>query len=158
MRNEVALGGVAPAELAPKRAALKEVALKQAARAQRNTMSLTKPMLGLAVGGTLGLLDGLSGFLEPSLAPVMGSVITFSLLKGLVAGVAIGYVSQRFHSMLVGILAGIGIASALSLLVVLDAGMALFLDIMLPGMLLGVVVGFTTQKFGRQAETPPAAR
>jgi hypothetical protein len=36
--------------------------------------------------------------------------------------------------------------------------MALFLDIMLPGMLLGVVVGFTTQKFGRQAETPPAAR
>jgi|HubBroStandDraft_3_1064219.scaffolds.fasta_scaffold253400_2 hypothetical protein len=158
MRNEVALGGVAPAELAPKRAALKEVALKQAARAQGNTMSLTKPMLGLAVGGTLGLLDGLSGFLEPSLAPVMGSVITFSLLKGLVAGVAIGYVSQRFHSMLVGILAGIGIASALSLLVVLDAGMALFLDIMLPGMLLGVVVGFTTQKFGRQAETPPAAR
>jgi hypothetical protein len=158
MRNEVALGGLAPAELAPKRAALKEVALKQAARAQGNTMSLTKPMLGLAVGGTLGLLDGLSGFLEPSLAPVMGSVITFSLLKGLVAGVAIGYVSQRFHSMLVGILAGIGIASALSLLVVLDAGMALFLDIMLPGMLLGVVVGFTTQKFGRQAETPPAAR
>jgi len=121
-------------------------------------MSLTKPMLGLAVGGTLGLLDGLSGFLEPSLRPVMGSVITFSLVKGLVAGMAIGYVSQRFHSMLVGILAGIGIASVLSLLVVLDAGMALFLDIMLPGMLLGVVVGFTTQKFGRQAETPPAAR
>ena len=40
-------------------------------------MSLTKPMLGLAVGGTLGLLDGLSGFLVPSLAPVMTSVITF---------------------------------------------------------------------------------
>jgi len=56
----------------------------------------------------------------------------------------------------VGILAGIGIAGALSLLVVLRAGMALFLDIMLPGMLLGVIVGFTTQKFGRQA--PPAAR
>ncbi len=63
-------------------------------------MSLTKPVLGLAVGGALGLLDGLSGFLEPSLAPVMGSVITFSLLKGLVAGIATGYVSQRVHSML----------------------------------------------------------
>ncbi len=57
-------------------------------------MSLTKPMLGLAVGGALGLLDGLSGFFEPSLASVMGSVITFSLLKGLVAGVTTGYVSQ----------------------------------------------------------------
>jgi hypothetical protein len=119
-------------------------------------MNVSKPVLGLAVGGALGLLDGLSGFLEPSLARVMGSVITFSLLKGLVSGIAIGYVSERRDSMLVGILAGIGIAGALSLLVVLRAGMALFLDIMLPGMLLGVIVGFTTQKFGRQA--PPAAR
>jgi len=121
-------------------------------------MSLTKPMLGLAVGGTLGLLDGLSGFLEPSLAPLMSSVITFSLLKGLVSGIAIGYVSQRFHSMLVVILAGIGIAAALSLMVILHAGMALFWDIMLPGMLLGVVVGFTTQKFGRAVKTPRAGR
>jgi hypothetical protein len=30
--------------------------------------------------------------------------------------------------------------------------MALFWDIMLPGMLLGVIVGFCTQKFGRHAE------
>src|SRR6266849_9287048 len=115
------------------------------------TMSLTKPILGLALGGTLGLLDGLSGFLEPSLAPVMGSVITFSLLKGLVAGVAIGYFSQRVHSMLIGIVAGVGIAAVLSLLVVLHAGMALFLDIVLPGMLLGGIVGFATQRFGRAA-------
>jgi hypothetical protein len=128
---------------------LEDAPLKQTARQQGNAMSLTKPMLGLAVGGTLGLLDGLSGFLEPSLAPVMSSVITFSLLKGLLSGVAIGYVSQRLHSMALGILAGLGIAAALSLIVILDAGMALFWDIMLPGMLLGVVVGFTTQRFGR---------
>jgi hypothetical protein len=146
MRSEFAARDFAPTE----------VVLEQTARTRGNAMSLTKPMLGLAVGGTLGLLDGLSGFLEPSLAPVMSSVITFSLLKGLVSGIAIGYVSQRFHSMFVGICAGIGIAAALSLLVILRAGMALFWDIMLPGMLLGVVVGFTTQKFGRQAPAPGA--
>jgi len=145
-------------EIALKDAALNGVALEQAARTQGNPMSLTKPILGLAVGGTLGLLDGLSGFLEPSLAPLLSSVITFSLLKGLVSGITIGYVSQRVHSMLVGILAGIGIAAALSLLVILRAGMVLFWDIMLPGMLLGVVVGFTTQKFGKQVETPRVAR
>jgi hypothetical protein len=158
MRSEAAAHGVAPETIALQGAVLKEVALKQTAHEQGITMSLTKPMLGLAVGGTLGLLDGLSGFLEPSLAPLMTSVITFSLLKGLVSGIAIGYVSQRFHSMLVGILAGVGIAAALSLLVILHAGMALFWDIMLPGMLLGVVVGFTTQKFGKQAEAPRVAR
>lgn len=121
-------------------------------------MSLTKPMLGLATGGTLGLLDGLSGFLEPSLAPVMGSVITFSLLKGLVAGIAIGYFSQRVRSMPVGIFAGIAIAAALSLLVILRAGMALFWEILLPGMLLGAIVGFATQRFGKAAEAVAALR
>ncbi|PYT58649.1 MAG: hypothetical protein DMG46_11155 [Acidobacteria bacterium] len=89
----------------------------------------------------LGLLDGLSGFFELSLAPVMGSVITFSLLKGLLAGIATGYVSRRVHSMLLGILAGVGIAAVLSLLVILHAGMALFWDIMIPGMLLGLLWG-----------------
>lgn len=122
-----------------------------------HVMSLTKPVLGLAIGGTLGLLDGLSGFFEPSLAPLMTSVITFSLLKGLVSGIAIGYVSQRVHSLALGLAAGLAIGAFLSLLVVWHAGMTLFWDIMLPGMLLGVVVGFCTQKFGRlqQAETPP---
>ena len=114
-------------------------------------MSATKPMIGLAVGGTLGLLDGLSGFLEPSLAPLMGSVITFSLLKGLVSGVAIGFLSKRVHSMPLGILAGVLIAAVFSMLLILKAGMALFWDIMLPGMLLGVIVGFATQRFGKQA-------
>jgi hypothetical protein len=125
---------------------------------QEGTMTLTKPMLGFAVGGVLGLLDGLSGFFEPSLAPVMGSVITFSLLKGLVAGIATGYISQRLHSVLLGILVGIGIAAALSLLVILHAGMALFWDIMIPGMLLGAVVGFATQRFGQSIVTAAAPR
>ena len=113
---------------------------------------ISKPLLGLALGGVLGLLDGLSGFMYPSLSAVMSSVITFSLLKGLAAGIATGYVSQRVHSILLGILAGIAIAGLLSLLVILRAGMALFWDILLPGMLLGAIVGFATQRFGRACE------
>ena len=116
-------------------------------------MSISKPILGLVIGGTLGLMDGLSGFFEPSLAPVMGQVITFSLLKGLVTGIAIGYLSQRVYSIPLGILAGIAIGFVLSFLVVLQAGMALFWDIVLPGMLLGLIVGFATQKFGKKNET-----
>jgi hypothetical protein len=147
-----------PSEAASQNGALSKLAPRQTGREQGNAMSLTKPMLGLAVGGTLGLLDGLSGFLAPSLAPLMVSVITFSLLKGLLSGIAIGFVSQRVHSMAVGLLAGLGIAGALSLIVILRAGMALFWDIMLPGMLLGVVVGFTTQKFGKPLDPPRMGR
>jgi hypothetical protein len=42
--------------------------------------------------------------------------------------------------------------------VILRAGMGLFWDIMLPGMLLGVIVGFATQKFGKSAKVAPALR
>jgi hypothetical protein len=128
------------------------------ALASESAMSLTKPMLGLTVGGVLGLLDGLSGFFEPSLAPVMTSVITFSLLKGLLAGIATGYVSQRVHSMMLGMLAGIAIAATLSLLVILRAGTTLFWDIMIPGMLLGAIVGFATQRFGRAKQSAMTAQ
>ncbi len=74
------------------------------------------------------------------------------------AGIATGYVSQRVHSMLLGIIAGIGIAAGLSLLVILRAGMALFWDILLPGMLLGAIVGFATQRFGPARESAVAAQ
>src|SRR5262249_19787417 len=119
---------------------------------------MTKPLLGLLLGGGLGLMDGLSGFSEPSLAPVMTSVITFSMLKGLVAGVAIGYLSKRVQSMAIGILAGMAIAAVLILVVILRAGMALFWDIMLPGMLLGTIVGFATQRWGKRGSASTPAR
>jgi len=60
--------------------------------------------------------------------------------------------------MATGILAGIAIAVVLSLLVILRAGVALFWDILLPGMLLGAIVGFATQRYGRPPQSSPAAR
>lgn len=84
----------------------------------------------------------------------MGSVIASSLMKGL----AIGYVSERFHWMLLGILAGVVITAVLRLLVILRAGMGLFWDIMLTAMLLGLFVGFATQKFGKSVRVKPAVR
>jgi len=121
-------------------------------------MSVSKPILGLIVGGGLGLADGLSGFLEPSLVPVMTSVIAFSLLKGLIAGALIGIFATKVHSMPWGLLTGLLIASLLSLVVVVHAGMALFWDIMLPGMLLGLIVGFVTQRFGHKSQSALPAR
>jgi hypothetical protein len=121
-------------------------------------MNWSKPVLGLTVGGVLGLLDGLSGFLEPSLAPVMTSVIAFSLLKGLIAGLAIGYFSQRIDSIALGLLGGLLIAAFFSFLLILHAGMALFWDIMLPGMALGLIVGFATQRFGTRVRAAAGSK
>ena len=114
---------------------------------------ISRPVLGLVVGGLLGLADGLSGFLSPKLAPIMTTVIAVSVFKGLACGVAIGAFSQRVQSLPLGITAGLAIALLLSYTVVLRAGQGLFWDIMLPGALLGLIVGIATQKFGRAPES-----
>jgi len=81
-------------------------------------MILTKPMLGLAVGGALGLLM-LERFFRASLAAVMGAYHVL-VVERIAAGMRHWICSQRVHSMLLGILAGIGIAAALSLLVIYE--------------------------------------
>ena len=88
----------------------------------------------------------------------MTEVIAFSMLKGLIAGALIGLYATKVQSIPWGLFVGVVIAALLSLLVVLHAGMALFWDIMLPGMLIGLIVGFATQRFGRKAEVKPATR
>lgn len=110
---------------------------------------MSKPMLGLLLGTVLGLLDGLSGLFYPELGPILTRVIFVSTLKGVAAGFVIGLVAQRLHSMVLGIGVGLGVGTLLSYLVTLFAGPGLFWDIVLPGMLLGVIVGFATQRYGR---------
>jgi hypothetical protein len=116
-------------------------------------MSLSKPMLGLITGGTLGLLDGLSGFFEPSLAPVMTSVITFSMLKGLLsAGDRFLFAARSIHA--VGIVRGDCRCRSFESVGDPKSRHGPLLGhhaaIMRPGMLLGLIVGFATQKFGKR--------
>ena len=47
---------------------------------------MTKPMLGMLVGGTLGLLDGLSAWASLEARPMMLAIVTGSTLKGVVTG------------------------------------------------------------------------
>ncbi|HXE89794.1 MAG TPA: hypothetical protein VNK82_02410 [Terriglobales bacterium] len=110
---------------------------------------MSRPLLGLLLGGVLGLLDGLSGYLYPELAPVMATVILYSTLKGFVSGTIIGLVARRMNSLPLGIVSGLTVGVVFSYLVALTAEATLFWDIMLPGALLGLIVGFATQKFGR---------
>ena len=111
-----------------------------------------KPLIGIVLGGALGLFDGASGFFYPDLNPIMATVILYSMGKGLVSGLVIGIVARRVRSLSVGIAAGLAVGALLSYVVTLTAEAKLFWDIMLPGALLGIVVGFATQRLGRAPE------
>ena len=122
---------------------------------------MTKPILGLSLGAILGLLDGLGAFAYPGVADQMTGIIVGSTFKGLITGIVAGYFAKKFKSLPLGILVGVAVGFALSYLVAAmgapdAAGRVYFWEIVLPGTILGAIVGFATQRFGR--ETAGAAQ
>jgi hypothetical protein len=115
---------------------------------------MNKPVLGLLIGGILGIFDGLSALVSaPETAPQIATIVAGSVLKGVVAGLLIGWFARKVNSLPLGILFGLGVGFILALLVALmpDAsGNHYYWQIILPGSLLGIIVGYATQKYGRR--------
>jgi NO-binding membrane sensor protein with MHYT domain len=112
---------------------------------------MNKPLYGMILGGVLGILDGLSALLSaPETAPQITGIVIGSTVKGIIAGLAIGYFSRKVRSLPLGILFGLGVGAVLAYGVIALQRMAgpspYFWQIMLPGALVGVLVGFATQR------------
>ena len=119
---------------------------------------MSKPALGLLLGGLLGLIDGLSALFYPGTAPMIVPIVIGSTIKGLVTGVAMGVLARRVRSLPVGIAGGLVLGLVLSYLAAMTPdpqGQNHYAEIMLPGAILGVIVGFATQRFGRPSLSVP---
>ena len=76
---------------------------------------MSKPIVGLILGGILGALDGLSALLSaPEVKPMIAGIVIGSTIKGLIAGVLIGLFARRKASMPAGLLVGFGIGLLLA--------------------------------------------
>jgi len=118
-------------------------------------MNLTKPVLGLLVGAVLGAMDGGSAWFYPSARTMMARIIIGSTIKGLIAGVAAGIFGRKVNSVPLGILFGLAVGFGLALLVAIMEG-GHYLEIILPGSIVGMIVGFATQRFGAKPEAATA--
>lgn len=117
---------------------------------------MNKPLFGLLLGGFLGIFDGLSALLSaPETAPQIVGIVVGSTIKGLLAGVIIGLFARKVKSVPLTILFGLAVGATLAFLVAFMQG-AHYLEIMLPGSILGIVVGYATQRFGER-RAPAAA-
>ena len=108
------------------------------------------------VGGVLGLLDGLSAWAYPEARAMMTAIVIGSTVKGIVTGVLAALVASRVHSIPVGVALGVVFGGVLSTLAA--QGQAdHYWAIVLPGMLVGAITGFVTQRRPRDS-TLPASR
>jgi len=109
---------------------------------------MSKPVFGLVLGGVLGIFDGLTAWFTPAVRDQMAGIVVGSTIKGLIAGIAIGFFAKKFNSLPLGIVFGLAVGFLLAFLVAF-LQKAHYFEIILPGSILGLVVGFATQKYGR---------
>ncbi len=114
---------------------------------------MSKTILGLVLGGILGIFDGLSALVSaPEVAPQILGIVLGSTFKGLVAGVLIGFFARKVNSLPLGIVFGLAVSLAFAFLVAAQpdpaTGRHYYWEIMLPGGILGAIVGYATQRYG----------
>lgn len=107
---------------------------------------MSKPVIGLVTGGVLGVVDGLSAWFSPEARPVMWPILLGSTVKGVITGLLAGVIAIRKRSVPVGIAAGVIIGLVLSTIAAIGQGDH-YLEIILPGMLVGAITGFVTHRY-----------
>ena len=112
---------------------------------------MNKPVFGLLIGGVLGIFDGLTALFYPEARPLILGIVIGSTFKGVITGLAIGFFARKVDSLALGVLFGLAVGLFLSYLVAAmpnpDLSHPYYLEIMIPGGIVGMIVGLATQKF-----------
>jgi F0F1-type ATP synthase assembly protein I len=119
---------------------------------------MNKIVVGLVLGVILGAIDGATAWFYPETRSMMTNIMIGSSIKGMVVGLLSGWFARKVQSTAWGIVVGSALGLLFAFLVAaMDAakGKPHYLEIMLPGFVVGAIIGFLTQKRG----TPgPATR
>jgi hypothetical protein len=112
---------------------------------------MNKPLLGLLLGGVLGVFDGLTAWFTPAVRAQMVGIVFGSTVKGLIAGILIGYFARKVNSLPLGIVFGLGVGLLLAYAVAATQPGPdhYYFEIMLPGGIVGTIIGYATQRFGQ---------
>ena len=106
---------------------------------------MKKPLFATLLGGFLGIFDGLTALFTPEVRDQIVGIVIGSTVKGLLTGVIIGFFARKVHSLALGVVFGLAVGAFFAYLILLiNPGHAL--NIMLPGSLVGLIVGYTAQK------------
>jgi hypothetical protein len=110
-----------------------------------------KIVLGLVLGGILGILDGLTAWFTPAVRAGIVGIVMGSMFKGLVAAVLIGVFARKVHSLALGIIFGLAVGAFLAWIIAFMQH-GYYFQIMLPGAMVGLIVGYATQKYGSSSQ------
>lgn len=108
---------------------------------------MSKPVFAMVLGGILGAFDGLTALVSggPEIPAMIGTIVAGSTFKGVVAGLIVGLVARKTQSLAILVAVGLAVGALFAYLVTL--GQPYFWEIILPGSIVGLIVGFATAKY-----------
>ena len=115
---------------------------------------MNRIVVGVLVGGALGILDGLTAWFTPEARPQIIGIVFGSTVKGLVAGAIIGAFARKVQSLGWTLVFGTFVGALLAFFIA-QMGGKYYLEIILPGSLVGLLTGYATVRYGR-APAPAA--
>ena len=116
---------------------------------------MNKIVLGLALGGILGILDGLTAWFTPAARSGIVGIVIGSMIKGIIAGILIGVFARKVNSLALGIIFGLAVGAFLAWIIAFMQH-GYYFQIMLPGAMVGLIVGYATQKYGATSQAQHA--
>jgi hypothetical protein len=105
-----------------------------------------KVLFATLLGGFLGVFDGLTSYFTPEVRAQLAGIIVGSTFKGLVAGALIGIFAKKGRSLAAVLTFGVLVSGFFAFLVAWMQG-KYYLQIITPGALVGLIVGFAAFKY-----------
>src|SRR5437764_11155343 len=115
---------------------------------------MNKILLGLVLGAILGAIDGMTAWFTPAARVQLAGIVVGSTIKGIIAGILIGVFARKVHSLALGIVFGLGVGLLLAFAIA-QMQHGHYIAIMLPGGMVGLIVGYATQKYGAAVVPQP---
>jgi hypothetical protein len=87
----------------------------------------------------------------PAVAPQITGIVIGSTIKGIIVGALVGWFAKKRSSMAAGLLVGLIVGLFFAFLVAAmpdPSGQHYWWEIMLPGSVVGLIVGYATQRWG----------
>lgn len=116
---------------------------------------MNKIAAGSVVGLVLGAVDGGTAWFYPEVRSMMAGILVGSSLKGMIVGLLSGWFARKVNSTKWGIAFGAALGLLFAFLVAAtgtEDGQHHYLEIMVPGFVVGAIVGFVTQRVGTRSQ------
>ena len=113
---------------------------------------MKKVVFATLLGGFLGIFDGLTAWFTPEVRDQIAGIVVGSTFKGVLTGVIVGFFATKVKSLSLGVVFGLAVGAFFAYLILLmNPGHTL--NIMLPGSLVGLIVGYAAQQYESTKES-----